>query len=192
MENATKALLIAGGVLISMIIISMFYMIFGHMSQMVNDASEDAEKKELIAFNSKFEAYNKKIMYGIDIVSVINMAVDNNIQYGLSQNYDENLNLNKDFVDYYVNVRFNYYNVGTFELKNNYPEIKNSVLNIAMMPAEDRIAGKSAGNVDCDHFIQYLQQKDYKCTKIVYTTKADIIRNTGAIGRVREIVFEPR
>lgn len=190
MENATKALLIAGGLLISMITISMFYLIFGNMSQMTSDVSEKTEPKQLIAFNSKFEAYNKKLMYGIDIVSVINMAIDNNIQYGLSQNYNENTN--NDFVDYYVNVKFTYYNVGTFNLKTDYLKIKNSILNVANMSAEDRIARKSAGNVDCNNFIQNLQQKAYKCTKITYTTKADIIRNIGAIGRVREIVFEPR
>lgn len=190
MENATKALLIAGGLLISMITISIFYFIFGNMSQMMSDTSENTEQKELIAFNSKFEAYNKKLMYGIDIVSVINMAIDNNIQYGLSQNYSENVD--NDFVDYYVNVKFNYYNVGTFNLKTDYLTIKKSVLDVANMSTKDRIAKKSAGNVDCDNFIQHLQQKDYKCTKIIYTTKSDIIRNIGAIGRVREIVFEPR
>ncbi len=86
MENASKALLIAGGILLAILTISIFFFSFRNASSMAGSVQEDWGQKELIAFNTRFEAYNKKLMYGSDIISVFNQAIDNNrafkIEYG--------------------------------------------------------------------------------------------------------------
>ena len=193
MENASKALIIAGGVLLAMIVISLFYAVFRGMGEAAGSASQDSAQKELSAFNTAYEAYDKKVMYGMDIVSVLNMAISNNKQYGIEY-YDEN----NEFVDFYVNVIFTF-NGNTLSLKNNYQKIQEDVLDILKIPASTRIkksTGNPAINPDydpkCDAFVNNLQQKDYKCAKVSYNDRSNIKYNIGAIGRVREMIFEPR
>ena len=78
MENASKALIIVGGVLIGLLTISLFYYMFTNISYFADATSKDYNEKETLSFNQSFEAYNKKLMYGSDVVSVINKAIDNN------------------------------------------------------------------------------------------------------------------
>lgn len=79
MENAAKALEMAGGILIAILIISMFTYMFNHLSQhqAVNTYLDNIDKID--AFNAKYLAYDKTILYGADIISVINQALSNNI-----------------------------------------------------------------------------------------------------------------
>lgn len=99
MENASKALLMAGGILIAMITITVFVYMFSQISEMKNITDKDTSQEELLAYNQAFEAYNKKLMYGADIISVINKAIDNNKRYDVEA---------PEFYDnmYHVNVTF--------------------------------------------------------------------------------------
>lgn len=81
MENAAKALLIAGGVAIALIIISLLVYSADKITTMGEVEQREAEVKQLAEFNAEYEAYNKKLMYGAEVVSVINKAEDNNIKY---------------------------------------------------------------------------------------------------------------
>ena len=78
MENAAKALLIAGGILISIIIISLFLTMYNRMSSFQKKQESEKEFAQISTFNSGFEAYNKKVMYGTDIISLMNKAIENN------------------------------------------------------------------------------------------------------------------
>ena len=78
MENASKALLIAGGILLAMIILSLIVLVDSSISDMRRTQVNQQLSDELNAFNAQYEAYNKKIMYGTDVISVINKAADNN------------------------------------------------------------------------------------------------------------------
>ena len=95
MENASKFLLIAGGILLGMITISIFYFMFSQMSEYQNTAQIDYTQEELIAYNQGFESYNKKLMYGSDVISVINKAVDNNTRYDI---------VNEPTNEYYMDI----------------------------------------------------------------------------------------
>lgn len=81
MENAAKALLIAGGIAIALIIISLLVYSASKISAMGEINQKEAEVKQLAEFNAEYEAYNKKLMYGAEVISVINKAEDNNIKY---------------------------------------------------------------------------------------------------------------
>lgn len=78
MENAAKALGIAGGVLIAIIILAGLLYTFKRMSQIPEQQEYQKEVQELSKFNQQFEAYNKKLMYGVDVVSCLNKVIDNN------------------------------------------------------------------------------------------------------------------
>ena len=87
MENASKALLIAGGVLITIIIISVLVYVFNQFKSVPRTQEEVKQAEQLAEFNKKYESYNKKNMYGTDIITVINMARNNNETYRMDHNY---------------------------------------------------------------------------------------------------------
>ena len=94
MENASKALLIAGGILIALIIIAMFIMMFNKITNLTNEHEEQIKIEQLAAFNAQFEAYNKKAMYGTDVISLINKVAENNKTYPGKTDYQIVITLN--------------------------------------------------------------------------------------------------
>lgn len=88
MENASKALLIAGGILIALLVIALVVYSFGSMSGFFTNEEKKEEAEQLKAFNDQYEAYNRKLLRGTDIVSVMNKVLDNNKKYGTNE-YDE-------------------------------------------------------------------------------------------------------
>lgn len=89
MENASKALLIAGGVLIAMIIASFGVYLYGvyhaHSEKMLAVMSE----KEVNEFNTKFLNYEGRELTANELVSVLNLVRDCN----LTRNTNIELNL---------------------------------------------------------------------------------------------------
>lgn len=115
MENAAKALEIAGGVLIALLIISLFVYMFNQVSYHQSMQNQNLETQKLEAFNKTYEAYNKSILYGADVISVINMAISNNYLETMDGNpYDETdanyinviFKLNEDITTKIVAVEF--------------------------------------------------------------------------------------
>lgn len=78
MENAAKALLIAGGILIAIILISMFLMMYNRMTSIKKTQEEKKEMEQLAAFNAQYEAFDKKLMYGVDVRTLVNKVEENN------------------------------------------------------------------------------------------------------------------
>lgn len=79
MENAAKALLIAGGVLIAIILISMFLAMYNKMASIKNTQEQKKEMEQLSAFNAQYEAFDRKLMYGVDVRTLQNKVNENNI-----------------------------------------------------------------------------------------------------------------
>ena len=78
MENASKALLIAGGVLISLIVVSGFILAMRYMGDF-QTANQNAKlEQQTLEFNSAFESYNRNNIRGNDIVSLMNRVSDYN------------------------------------------------------------------------------------------------------------------
>ena len=78
MENASKALLIAGSILLALMILSLIVYVSTSTSRMVQAQEEKKATEEIAAFNRQYEAYNKKKMYGTDIITVTNKAIEYN------------------------------------------------------------------------------------------------------------------
>ena len=81
MENATKALVMAGSVLIAVIIIALLYSFLSTLS-----ANAEQEDLKLLAeqtekFNKEYEAFERKLMRGTDLITLINKAIANNKKY---------------------------------------------------------------------------------------------------------------
>lgn len=87
MENATKALVMAGGVLIAILIIGLLVFFFNNVSS-YRKVEDDAEAlKQAVDFNKKYEVYNKNNIYGSELLSLANMIVDYNKKENEEKDY---------------------------------------------------------------------------------------------------------
>ena len=87
MENAAKALEIAAGALTAILIMSLIAYFFStaRLSPLEEDSRDVAE--QLAKFNLEYEVYDKKAMYGADVISCLTKAQSNNEKYVEGQKY---------------------------------------------------------------------------------------------------------
>lgn len=76
MENASKALLIAGAILIAIVLISLGVMILGQGSDLVKNT--DMSDAEISTYNSKFEQYLGGNVRGNMVIQMINAVNQHN------------------------------------------------------------------------------------------------------------------
>lgn len=78
MENATKALIMAGGILLALLVIGALYLMFSNLA-VYKDQSDASKKATQIAeFNNQFEPYNKDDLTLMELKSVYNKIESNN------------------------------------------------------------------------------------------------------------------
>lgn len=102
MENSVKALLIAAGLLIGVLILSLGVSLYSSLFKYVESVHKDTSSSELQEFNEQFVKYinydgnTKKFSLKIhDIVTAANVAYENNLNYGLTE---------QDGNNYYVTI----------------------------------------------------------------------------------------
>jgi len=78
MENASKALLIAGSMLITIVVVTLIVTVWNNMRELPKTQEQIQEAKELAVFNKKYESYAKNGIKGSDVMTVINMADSHN------------------------------------------------------------------------------------------------------------------
>ena len=80
MENASKALIMAGGVLIAILLLTFFVYILNVIGAHTARVYEDLEASEISEFNQKFLNYDGRDDLKIqDVVTIVGLAIDNNI-----------------------------------------------------------------------------------------------------------------
>ena len=90
MENASKALLIAGGVLITLMVVSLGVYLFTDFSTTASNINRQNADRQLTSFNTQYTVYvGRTNITGYELVSVINMAANNNSEYDDVNNYEE-------------------------------------------------------------------------------------------------------
>ena len=82
MENATKALIMAGTLLISMLLISFLVLFLRKGATASAEYYNTKNDEELAKFNAQFEVYDRKNNIFSDIISVVNLANDVNAKGG--------------------------------------------------------------------------------------------------------------
>ena len=78
MENAAKALGIAAGVLLAVILMSLIAYFFSNLSEWPQQQDDMESAEQLAKFNKEYEVYEKSQMYGVDVISCLNKAKSNN------------------------------------------------------------------------------------------------------------------
>ena len=78
MENASKALIMAGSVLIGLMIIGALLLMFNNLTNYQNTGTQTTREAQVIEFNNQYETYNRKNVRGSDLYSLLNRVVDYN------------------------------------------------------------------------------------------------------------------
>ena len=81
MENASKALLMAGGVLLTMLVISLLLYAWTAVSEYQAEQDKIIEIQELAEFNSKFTNYERDDVQGYELLSLVNKVIDYNQRF---------------------------------------------------------------------------------------------------------------
>ena len=109
MENASKALLMAAGVLIGILILSLavfLFVDFGGKSKVIH---EQIDESKLVQYNAQYTIYEGRTDITIyEVVSVINLAKQNNKDYKDYSDFDNLYKVN-------VTVNGSAYNGSTIE-----------------------------------------------------------------------------
>lgn len=89
MENVSKALLMIGGVLIGVLILSLAVYLFATFGAESQKVHKQIEKQQLVEYNSKYTIYTGRTDLTIyDVISVANLAKQNNEYYKDYYNYE--------------------------------------------------------------------------------------------------------
>lgn len=94
MENASKALLMAGGILIALLILGALIMMFTSLQDYQNSNDARTKNTQIAEFNNQFEPYNKEGLTLMELKSVYNKIESNNAQhpeYKIEHNINEAL-----------------------------------------------------------------------------------------------------
>ncbi len=89
MENASKALLMAGGILLTMLVVALIAYAWNMFSDFYSNQDELAEITDLSEFNLQFTNYDRDDVSGYEIVSLANKVVDYNQRYSNVGKNDE-------------------------------------------------------------------------------------------------------
>lgn len=96
MENATKALIIAGAVLISILLISVGIMVFNSASDPINQSQNNSEAQAIQIFNNTFTEYLGENKSGSQVKNLVSAIIASN-----SKNEDHQVTINKNAANSY-------------------------------------------------------------------------------------------
>lgn len=78
MENASKALIMAGEILIGLLVLGALLLMFNELSAYRRSETEVTSDEQLAKFNSQFTQYLRNDLKGVDLISLVNRVVDYN------------------------------------------------------------------------------------------------------------------
>ena len=78
MENASKALLMAGGILIALMIIGALVLLGNNLSSYKTNEEALEKQSQIVEFNNQFEPYNKDDLNLMELKSLFNKIESNN------------------------------------------------------------------------------------------------------------------
>lgn len=94
MENASKALIIAGAILLAILIIGLGMLIFNQAKDAISGANLDSET--IAAFNAKFDSYLGTNIKGTTVKTLCNTVRDNNLAADDSSTFPIEINGTSD------------------------------------------------------------------------------------------------
>lgn len=90
MENASKALLMAAGVLIGVLVLALIIYLFTYFGAEAQKFSEIINQNQLTKYNAQYTVYDgRKDLSVYDVVSIINTAYENNQKHKDDPTYED-------------------------------------------------------------------------------------------------------
>lgn len=102
MENASYALLMAGGILITLLVISVVVFMFIQLGSAQHGQDEITKASQIAEFNEQFEPYNRDKLTLFDLKSIWNKIDSNNRKYAPDKE-----NMPEYIIDTNINNLFN-------------------------------------------------------------------------------------
>lgn len=115
MENATKALLMAAGILITIVVLSLAIFVYGRVSDYYQTKQRNISQEQIAAFNNEYTVYNRDDVTGFETVSLINKAIDfnQNLVYGANNTGESDERLGLGYTEMKIDIKLyspkNYY-----------------------------------------------------------------------------------
>lgn len=187
MENAVKALEIASGVFLGLLILGALVLGYNRVSELRRTQYEVEQDQQSADFNKSYEAYNTKSVYGSEIFSLANKVVDYNKAYPAEEGYEELIlavTFTKDYGAYFqknmeytaTSITAQYETIAKEIRKDGSNEIKSSKTNVTKKVQEWSKVSKntlySSFGKNSDEF------KTIQKYQTLVTTQNDIVRTT--------------
>lgn len=86
MENASKALTMAGGVLIALLVISLLVLFFHNVRDLQGMEQSSEEQEQAVEFNKQYDVYARNV-YGSELLSIANKIADYNKREAENKGY---------------------------------------------------------------------------------------------------------
>lgn len=172
MENATKALLISGGVLIAIIILTVLVKTYSKIGMFQKQQLSKEEAEQIEEFNKDYTKYAGQYVYGTEVITIINKTVDYNKRTG------KNIT---------VNIKFT---VDSYELKQRYWKNGKELEEKKLIKRGEELTLKNDDNkyafIESGENIEQLKNRAFKCESID-------ISNDGRVSEISlvEISFNP-
>lgn len=166
MENASKALAIAAGVLIGVLTIGLLVYLFSSAGSMFNEEKKGIEVQQLKEFNDQYESYHRNLLRGTDVISIINKMINNNTKYGPSGSNE---------TEYLMSMEF--------EMKEELVYTKNGIADVSFeVGSRYNISSFTTIKNNADAFTDF-KRRIFDCKQVKYN------KNTG---RVNYMLFIER
>lgn len=185
MENASKALLMAGGILIAIIILTLLIRTYGNIGAFQKQQLTAEEAKQIEEYNKDYTKYDGQYVYGTEVITVINRATNEKQRSG----QEAKIYITFKEGGYTYNIVDYDKNTGRRTSK----EIIIKPNTTLVLSTEEEQIGKFMGVKDkTASFIDEINNKEaledlkgraFKCTKLEYDTQT---------GKVNEIRFEEK
>lgn len=108
MENAAKALEIAAGVMLGVMLMAVVTYFFTNISSWPQNEDDIMSTEQLARFNQEYIVFLKKQMYGVDVISCLNKVISNNEKYaqgGAFLGGNASLGDYKQRENYWINIK---------------------------------------------------------------------------------------
>lgn len=117
MENASKALLMAGGMLIALLVIGALVLMFNQIGDYEKGNQGIKKTSEIAEFNIDFIRYTEGNIKGVDIISLANKVINFNSKNGIlnSIDYSKKITLNIDVNDFSKLFGSNSYEIKNYD-----------------------------------------------------------------------------
>lgn len=87
MENASKALIIAGSVLLAMLVIGTLIFMFSTLSNLKQTEADVATAEKLAEYNKQIETFDRSGLYGSELLSLAHLIEDYNVRQSEYKGY---------------------------------------------------------------------------------------------------------